>query len=59
MKAMIVDDERIASEELYDICLSHHLIDEAVVFNNPADALVYIAKNDDIDVAFLDIEMPV
>lgn len=59
MKAMIVDDERIASEELYDICLSHHLIDEAIVFNNPADALVYIAKNDDIDVAFLDIEMPV
>ncbi len=59
MKVMIVDDERLAAEELYDICLSHRLIDEALVFNNPSDALIYIAQNDDIDLAFLDIEMPV
>lgn len=59
MKIMIVDDERLAAEELYDICMSHRLVSEAMVFNNPSDALVYIAQNDDIDLAFLDIEMPV
>ena len=59
MRVMIVDDERMAAEELYDICTSHRLIDEAVSFDNPADALVYIAQNTDIDIAFLDIEMPV
>ncbi len=59
MRVMIVDDEKMATEELYDICVSHRLIDEAVIFNNPADALVYIAQNDDVDIAFLDIEMPV
>lgn len=56
---MIVDDERLAAEELYDICMSHRLVSEAMVFNNPSDALIYIAQNDDIDLAFLDIEMPV
>lgn len=59
MRVMIVDDERMAAEELYDICISHRLIDEAITFDNPADALVYIAQNSDIDIAFLDIEMPV
>lgn len=59
MKAIIVDDEKMAAEELCEICTSHALIDSAVVFNNPADAIVYIAQNDDIDIAFLDIEMPV
>ena len=59
MKIMIVDDERIASEELYDICLSHPSIKEANVFNNPAEALFFISENQDIDIAFLDIEMPV
>ncbi len=59
MKIMIVDDELFAAEELYDICMSHGLVTDAVVFNNPSDALVYIAQNDDIDLAFLDIEMPV
>ena len=59
MRVMIVDDERMATEELYDICTSHRLIDEAVTFDNPADALVYIAQNSNIDIAFLDIEMPV
>lgn len=59
MKIMIVDDERIASEELYDICLSHPNIKEANVFNNPAEALYYISEHSDIDIAFLDIEMPV
>lgn len=59
MKIMIVDDERLAAEELYDICMSHGLVTDAVVFNNPSDALVYIAGNNDIDLAFLDIEMPV
>lgn len=59
MKAMIVDDEKLASEELYDICMSNRLIDDAIIFNNPADAIIYMAQNNDIDIAFLDIEMPV
>ena len=59
MRVMIVDDERMATEELYDICISHRLIDEAIIFNNPSDALVHIAQDDNIDIAFLDIEMPV
>lgn len=59
MRVMIVDDERMATEELFDICTSHHLIDEAIIFNNPSDALVHIAQDDNIDIAFLDIEMPV
>ncbi len=59
MKVMIVDDERIASEELYDICLSHPRVKVANVFNNPAEALFFISENQDIDIAFLDIEMPV
>lgn len=59
MKIMIVDDERIASEELYDICVSHPKIKEANVFNNPAEALYFISEHNDIDIAFLDIEMPV
>ena len=59
MRVMIVDDERMATEELYDICVSHHSIREAVTFDNPADALVFIAQNSDVDIAFLDIEMPI
>lgn len=59
MKIMIVDDEHLAAEELYDICMSHGTVTETVVFNNPSDALIYIAQNDDVDLAFLDIEMPV
>lgn len=59
MKIIIVDDEKIASEELYDICLSHPSVKTANVFNNPAEALFFISENQDIDIAFLDIEMPV
>lgn len=59
MKVMIVDDEYMAAEELHDICVSHRLVTDAVVFNNPSDALIYIAQNEDVDLAFLDIEMPV
>lgn len=59
MKIIIVDDERIAAEELYDICKAHKKITEVSVFNNPTDALDYITVNQDIALAFLDIEMPV
>ncbi len=59
MKVIIVDDERIASEELYDICTDNPKIESANVFNNPADALDFISTNQDVDLAFLDIEMPI
>lgn len=59
MKVMIVDDEHLAAEELNDICKSYRLVTETVVFDNPSNALVYIAQNEDVDLAFIDIEMPV
>lgn len=59
MKVLIVDDEKMAAQELYDICLSHRLTDEAIAFGNPADALVFMAQKNQVDLAFLDIEMPV
>ncbi len=59
MKVVIVDDEKMAAEQLYDICISYRLIDEAIVFNNPSEAWDYLLNNDDVTLAFLDIEMPV
>ncbi|MCR4594047.1 MAG: response regulator [Clostridiales bacterium] len=59
MKVVIVDDEKMAAEQLYDICMSNRLIDEAIIFNNPSEAWAYLVKHDDVAIAFLDIEMPV
>ena len=58
MRIIAVDDEFIALEELEDTCRSLRIEDEIVKFNNPLDALGYVAKNK-VDIAFLDIEMPV
>lgn len=58
MKVISVDDERLALEDLRDICLSLPQVTEFMAFSNPADALEHAAKQK-IDLAFLDIEMPV
>lgn len=57
MKAIIVDDERLARKELMSLLASHpeiEVIDEAA---NPDEAIEKIEKHDP-DVVFLDIQMP-
>lgn len=58
MKIIAVDDERLVLEDLADIFGKLSAVETYETFSNPADALEYAALNDDIDVAFLDIEMP-
>ena len=58
MKIIAVDDERLVLEDMSDICRKLNNVEAFETFSNPADALEYAALNDDIDVAFLDIEMP-
>ncbi|MEQ6168082.1 MULTISPECIES: response regulator [unclassified Ekhidna] len=57
MKAIIVDDERLARKELISLLGSHpeiEVVDEAA---NPDEAVEKIEKHDP-DVVFLDIQMP-
>ena len=58
MQVISVDDERFALEDMRDICLSLPQVTGFEAFSNPADALEYVAKQK-VDLAFLDIEMPV
>lgn len=58
MRIIAVDDERLALEDFTDMCTSIGGIDDLKTFNNPVEALKY-ATHEKIDVAFLDIEMPV
>lgn len=58
MKIIAVDDERLVLEDMADIFRKINSVDTFEMFSNPADALEYTALNDDIDAAFLDIEMP-
>ena len=58
MQVISVDDERLALEDLRDICLSLPQVTGFQAFSNPADALEHAATHK-IDLAFLDIEMPV
>lgn len=58
MRIMTVDDEILALEDFEDTCRALGITDEIIKFNNPLDALGYAAKNR-VDIAFLDIEMPV
>ena len=58
MRIMAVDDEILALEDFEDTCRDLGISDEIVKFNNPLDALGFVATNK-VDIAFLDIEMPV
>lgn len=58
MHIIAVDDERLVLEDLADICSSLPEVADFRAFNNPADAIVHAAEHP-VDVAFLDIEMPV
>lgn len=59
MNIIAVDDERLVLEDLEDICGRIEDVETFNSFSNPADALEFAAMNSNIDVAFLDIEMPV
>lgn len=59
MNIIAVDDERLVLEDMEDICTKFGEVDEFHAFSNPTDALEFVAVNDKVDVAFLDIEMPV
>ncbi len=58
MRIMVVDDEFFALEDFEDTCRELGITDDIVKFNNPLDALAYVVK-EKVDIAFLDIEMPV
>lgn len=58
MNIIAVDDEKLALEDFIDICSDIPEIDNINTFSNPADALEHILSNQ-VDIAFLDIEMPV
>lgn len=58
MRILAVDDEVFALEDFEDTCRDGGITDEIVKFSNPIDALSYVAANK-VDIAFLDVEMPV
>jgi len=57
MKAIVVDDERLARKELMSLLKDYHEIEVIDECSNPEEALESIRKNDP-DLLFLDIEMP-
>ena len=56
MKALVADDELLALYNITTIVSNNPLIDQVEAFSDPTKALDY-AMNNDIDIAFLDIEM--
>jgi len=57
MRAIIVDDERLARKELMSLLKDFHEIEVVDECSNPDDALKSIKKHEP-DLLFLDIEMP-
>lgn len=57
LKVMIVDDEMMVGEYLEELCKRHQNVKIEKNFQSPVKALNYATKND-IDIVFLDIEMP-
>lgn len=58
MKYLCVDDEQLQLLKLVQSVKEADPKGEVVEFSNPLEALSYIRKNHDIDVAFLDIALP-
>lgn len=58
MNIIAVDDEQLALADLQDICESFPWTSQFHAFSNPVDAFTHAAANK-VDLAFLDIEMPV
>ena len=58
MKCIIVDDERPAREELRYFIEKFSCLEIAAEFEDGVDVIEYLSKNN-IDVAFLDVSMPI
>lgn len=58
MNIIAVDDEKLVLDDFKDICSGFESVESINTFSNPADALEFTLLND-VDMAFLDIEMPV
>ncbi|MFY7964816.1 MAG: LytR/AlgR family response regulator transcription factor [Chitinophagaceae bacterium] len=60
LKAVLIDDEQeninALQIKLSMVCPE---VNVAASFTNPADAIVFFSNNNDIDILFLDVEMPV
>ncbi len=57
MKCIIIDDEKMARDILAHFISKHAELELVKQFENPTDAISYIKVNE-IDLIFLDIEMP-
>lgn len=58
MKCIIIDDEPLARKGIRLLADKIDFIDIAADFQSAVEANSYLAENDDIDLLFLDIEMP-
>ncbi len=57
IKTIIIDDEPLAIEVIAEYCNTMDQIEVIGKFSNPVEALAFLSKSD-IDLLFLDIEMP-
>jgi DNA-binding LytR/AlgR family response regulator len=57
INCIIVDDEKMAVDFLYQFCKKSDKVNVLAMFNDPADALSYLKENK-TDLIFLDVEMP-
>ncbi len=58
MRFIVVDDERLSLTFFQQVCEEINREYQVEFFLSPLDALDYAEKNPEIDIAFLDIEMP-
>lgn len=57
MKILIVDDEQLVLDDMVEMLDNIKLVEEIHSFSKSRDALAY-AKENEVDVAILDIDMP-
>ena len=57
MKAVIIDDERLARKELHKLCDAYPEIEELIELGSAQEAKEYLEENS-VDLLFLDIQMP-
>lgn len=57
LKCIIVDDETMARASVKHLCETHENVEFVKAFENAKDALHFL-KHNDLDLVFLDVEMP-
>jgi two-component system LytT family response regulator len=57
MRCIVVDDSKMASKALVQLISQVDFLELKKEFNNPVDAFNYL-KNEEVDLVFLDVEMP-